>query len=192
LIPSACAAGVLAAAAFALSAGAQTVYRCDDGTGGVLYSDAPCRGGARVDLVPGAADPAAIERLKREQRAFDERQAARELRAQQEALAEREQRLAQREWQLDASTALLAERLTAGQGYYWGGYWPWYPSPPAVAPRPPRPPRPDALPPAPYVPAAPGRFGLPSPPPARPAPPIPAPRPSVPPSGKPPAAPPKG
>ena len=177
----------LAAAALGLAAAladvaAQSVYRCDDGKGGVLYADTPCKGGATVDLAPGKADPAAIERLRREQRAFDERQAARELRAQQEAQAQREYRLAQREWQLDASAALLAERLAAERNYYWGGYWPWYPAPP-VAKLPPGPPRPEALPPAPYVPAAPGRFGLPSPPPGKPASPLPVPpRPAAPPA----------
>ena len=180
----------LAAAALGLAAAladvaAQSVYRCDDGKGGVLYADTPCKGGATVDLAPGKADPAAIERLRREQRAFDERQAARELRAQQEAQAQREYRLAQREWQLDATAALLAERLAAERNYYWGGYWPWYPAPPVGSPPPgpPRPPWPDALPAAPYVPAAPGRFGLPSPPPGKPASPLPAPpRPAAPPA----------
>jgi hypothetical protein len=169
---------------------AQPVYRCDDGKGGVLYADTPCKGGATVDLAPGKADPAAIERLRREQRAFDERQAARELRAQQEAQAQREYRLAQREWQLDAGAALLAERLAAERNYYWGGYWPWVPTPPVAKPPPgpPRPPWPDALPQPPYVPAAPGRFGLPSPPPGKPASPLPAPRPPV----SPPAPPSKG
>ena len=180
------AAGRIAAALLAVTiashAAAQAVYRCDDGKGGVLYADTPCKGGATVDLAPGKADPAAIERLRREQRAFDERQAARELRAQQEAQAQREYRLAQREWQLDASAALLAERLAAERNYYWGGYWPWYPAPPVAKP-PPGPPRPEALPPAPYVPAAPGRFGLPSPPPGKPASPLPAPpRPAAPPA----------
>jgi len=167
--------GVLAAAGFGSVAAAQTVYRCEDGKGGTLYSDTPCKGGAKVDLLPGKADPAAIERLRREQRAYDERQAARELRAQQEALAQRESRLAQREWQLDAAS--FADRYAPEPVYGWGGVWPWYPVAPVVPPALPRPPRPDVRPPPPHVPAMPGQFGLPSPPPARPAPP---PRPMVP------------
>jgi len=183
---------MLAAAALGLAlaagdAAAQAVYRCDDGKGGTLYADTPCRGGTKVDILPGKADPAAIERLRREQRAFDERQAAREARAREEALAQRESRLAQREWQLDVDAARLAERLAAEPVYTWGGWWPWYPGPPvgSPTPKPPRPPRPDASPP-PYVHAAPGRFGVPSPPPAMPAPPLPVPRSPIPPPGKPP------
>jgi len=168
-------AAAVLAATFASQAAAQAVYRCDDGKGSTLYSDTPCKGGAKVDLLPGKADPAAIERLRREQRAFDERQAARELRAQQEALAQREDRLAQREWHLDA--AALADRYAPEPVYGWGGVWPWYPVAPVVPPARPRPPRPDVRPPAPYVPAMPGQFGLPSPPPVRPAPPA---RPMVP------------
>ena len=168
-------AAAVLAATIASHAAAQAVYRCDNGKGSALYSDTPCRGGAKVDLLPGKADPAAIERLRREQRAFDERQAARELRAQQEAIAQHENRLAQREWQLDA--AALADRYAPEPVYGWGGVWPWYPVTPVVPPAPPRPPRPDVRPPAPYVPAMPGQFGLPSPPPARPAPPA---RPMVP------------
>jgi len=179
----------------ALAAGdapAQAVYRCDDGKGGTLYADTPCTGGTKVDILPGKADPAAIERLRREQRAFDERQAAREARAREEALAERESRLALRERELDADAAWRAGRLAAEPAYAWGGAWPWYPGLPAGGPpsRPPRPPRPDASPP-PYVPAAPGRFGVPTPPPAMPAPPLP-PRPPLPPPGKPPGPAPKG
>jgi hypothetical protein len=168
-------------------AAAQAVYRCDDGKGGTLYADTPCRGGTKVDILPGKADPAAIERLRREQRAFDERQAAREARAREEALAERESRLALRERELDADAAWRAGRLAAEPVYTWGGWWPWYPGPPVGGPppTPPRPPRPDASPAAPHVPAAPGRFGVPSPPPAMPAPPPTVPRPPIPPPGKP-------
>jgi hypothetical protein len=167
---------------------AQAVYRCDDGQGGTLYADTPCKGGTKVDILPGKADPAAIERLRREQRAFDERQAAREARAREEALAGRESRLALRERQLDIDAARLAGRLAAEPVYTWGGWWPWYPEAPVGRPPPgsPRPPRPEASPPAPHVPASPGRLGVPSPPPAMPAPPLRAPRPPIPPPGRPP------
>lgn len=168
-------AAVMLAATIASHAVAQAVYRCDDRKGSTLYSDTPCNGGAKVDLLPGKADPAAIERVRREQRAFDERQAARELRAQQDALGQRENRLAQREWQLDA--AALADRYAPEPMYGWGGVWAWYPVAPVVPRAPPRPPRPDVRTPPPYVPAMPRQFGLPSPPPARPAPPA---RPMVP------------
>jgi len=169
------AAGRVAAALLAVTiashAAAQAVYRCDDGKGGTLYADAPCKGGAKVDLLPGNADPAAIERLRREQRAFDERQAAREARAEREARALREQRWAERSWPIEFGAPV--ERPLP-DWYYWGGVWPWYsvaPEPPPMRPRPPRPEQP----PAPYVPAAPGRLGMPAPPPVQSAPRPPAP-----------------
>jgi hypothetical protein len=173
---------VLAAAALGLSVprggvAAQLIYRCDDGRGGTLYADTPCTGATKVDIAPGRADPAAIERLRREQRAFDERQTARDLQARQDALAQWEYRLAQREWQLDAVADVWAGRPAVVPGYAWGGLWPWYPVPP-IPPLPPLPPRPD-LRLAPYVPAAPGRLGMPSPP---PAPRLPSPPPIAPPA----------
>lgn len=170
VIPLAWAVGVLATAAIGLPATAQTVYRCDDGKGGTLYSDTPCKGGAKVDLLPGKADPAAIERVRREQRAFDERQAVRDARSAEEARTIREHRWAQREWQFERGAFL--DRYAPGPDTYWGGLWPWYPTPPVLSSGPPRPPRPDIQA-APYVPALPGRLGTPIPAPARAAPPTP-------------------
>jgi hypothetical protein len=54
------------AASLASAAHAQGVYRCTDADGGVLYADAPCRGGVRLDLAPGRANPAAIAKLQRD------------------------------------------------------------------------------------------------------------------------------
>ena len=138
------------------SAAAQTIYRCDDGSGGVLYADAPCKDGAKVDLLPGKADPAAIERLKRDQKAFDERQAARDAKAQAEAQAIRDARQARAERSGEAPAESIGY-----PGYAWGGYWPWPPVPPV----PPRPPRPERAPS--YVPAK-AALGLPFPPPVAP------------------------
>ena len=58
------------------------VYRCTQGNGAVLYSDAPCSGGTIVDIHPGAADPNAKERLARAQSELD--RAAAERRAQEQ------------------------------------------------------------------------------------------------------------
>ena len=146
----ACGIAVWAAAAVGVG-GAQAIYRCDDGTGGVLYADHPCRNATKVDVAPGKADPAAIERLEREQRAYEGRQAAREARAAAEAQVLREQRLAQRERQLDFEARIPAPAVDT---YAWGGLWPWYPAAPVVPPRPPRP-RPDAPASGAYVPARP-------------------------------------
>jgi hypothetical protein len=137
----------------------QAVYRCDDGRGGVLYSDIRCKDGTNVDLLPGKADPAAIERLQHERRAFDERQAAREARAKQEADALRADRRAHRE----APGEGLREYRPSADWYYWSGVWPW-PVVPVV--KPPLRPRPDKPMPAPSVPARP-ELGRPSPPPAK-------------------------
>lgn len=157
----AAAAGCLACTA-PLALAEPTIYRCDDGKGGVLYADAPCADGTRVDVVPGKADPQAIERLQREQQAFGQRHAAREAQRRAEAQAAREARLAE---QPSASLG-PGDAGPAYPGWAWGGVWPWPPvvSPPPGPPAQPRPPDRSA----PFVPAVPGRFGLPAPPPAAP------------------------
>ena len=142
--------------AFAAAAGAQTVYRCDDGKGGVLYADVPCKQGIRVDIPSGKADPAAIERLQREQRAFAARQAARDARAEREAVAARAERESERQRQRDA---WLASQVLPDP-YVWDGWWPWFPIVPVVPPPPPRP-RPER--PSGYLPATPGRVSAPIP-----------------------------
>jgi hypothetical protein len=48
------------------------IYKCIDAHGGLLYTDAPCKGGERLNLKPGVADPAAVLRLERAQAALDE------------------------------------------------------------------------------------------------------------------------
>jgi len=53
------------------SAAESTVYRCQQGSGVVLYSDLPCEGGAIIDIHPGTADPNARERLARAQAELD-------------------------------------------------------------------------------------------------------------------------
>ena len=71
---------MLLTAAIANGALAQgdTIYRCDDGRGGVLYVNAPCPGGRVVEIPEARPDPAARERLQRDLDAFERRQAARE------------------------------------------------------------------------------------------------------------------
>ena len=48
------------------------IYKCKDAHGGLLYTDAPCNGGERLNLRPGVADLAAILRLERAQAILDE------------------------------------------------------------------------------------------------------------------------
>jgi hypothetical protein len=61
--------------AFASVAAAQNdtapVYRCRQANGAVTYQDYACKGGVAVDIKPDAADPAAIDRLRRAQAEFD-------------------------------------------------------------------------------------------------------------------------
>ena len=143
------------AATVSIDAMAQAIYRCDDGRGGVLYSDSPCKQGVKVDLLPGKADPAAIERLERDRRAFDDRQAARDARAERDAANARAERDAERQRQIDAARA--AAPPPPPENYYWSSGWPgWYP-PLAIYPpvRPVRPPRPEPVPPSGYLPATP-------------------------------------
>lgn len=67
--------GGIAGGAFAQG---DTIYRCDDGRGGVLYANVPCPRGVVIELPEVKPDPAARERLQRDLDAFERRQAARE------------------------------------------------------------------------------------------------------------------
>ncbi|HKE42188.1 MAG TPA: hypothetical protein VKG21_20360 [Casimicrobiaceae bacterium] len=66
-------------------AGTTIVYKCLDRNLGVVYTDEPCKGGERMTIRAGDADPAAVARLERErdalgrsaeQRIMDERRIA--------------------------------------------------------------------------------------------------------------------
>ena len=71
----ACAAAALALAVAssgnAEGAASGSVYRCKQANGAIAYQDFPCKGGVAVDIKPDAADPHAIERLRREQAEFE-------------------------------------------------------------------------------------------------------------------------
>jgi hypothetical protein len=138
------------------TAAAQAIYRCDDGKGGVLYADAPCKGGAKVEVVPGKVDPAAVERLRREERAFAERHAVREAKLQAEAQAAGDAREARARAERQAELDRQQSEYVGYPGYAWGGYWPWPPVPP-------RPPRLDPPPPSGYLPARPATLPRPRP-----------------------------
>jgi hypothetical protein len=47
------------------------IYKCAQANGAVLYADYPCIGGEVLDIHPGAADPAASDRLARAQAELD-------------------------------------------------------------------------------------------------------------------------
>ena len=123
-------------------ADAQTIYRCKESAGGVLYSDTPCTGGRVVEMPEFRSDPAARERLQREIDAFDKRQAARD------ALARQRENEADARRRADAEAARRAQEREAAQdqapyGYYGYGWYPPYYArhdpPPLPRPRPIRP-----------------------------------------------------
>jgi len=58
------------------SEAAAPVYKCPDPAGGLMYTDMACKGGEKLDLRAGEANPRAIERLALEQRAASEHFAA--------------------------------------------------------------------------------------------------------------------
>ena len=61
------------------------IYKCVDANLGLLYTDEPCKGGEKLNIHAGDADPAAIARLQRERDALDRSAAQRlaDLRRQQ-------------------------------------------------------------------------------------------------------------
>jgi hypothetical protein len=107
--------GVLAntVAISSVAAANTEIYKCKDVHGGLLYTDTPCQGGERLNLKPGVADPAAIQRLERAQAALDELAAKRRAdEALEEAKKEaerllREQAAAQR--RAEAAAASMAD-----------------------------------------------------------------------------------
>lgn len=69
--------GALGAAS--ATAAETAIYRCRDVGGQVLYTDEPCKGGDRLELHPGEADPAAMQALASVRDALDRSAAERRL-----------------------------------------------------------------------------------------------------------------
>lgn len=72
------------------------VYRCRQENGAITYQDFACKGGVAVEIKPDAADPAAIQRLRRAQADFD-RGLAQRLAAEEREAILREQSQQRRE-----------------------------------------------------------------------------------------------
>jgi hypothetical protein len=102
----------IGAIAWASSAMAQ-VYKCTQEGGRVLYSDSPCKRGAIVDVNGGAANPAAVRQLARDNAAFDRRMAARRV-AEDQAEFRRQQINAQ----LEAARASQGTAMASDAGAY--------------------------------------------------------------------------
>jgi len=118
---------VAASASAAAQATGAPVYRCMEPGGKVLYADFPCKGGAQVDIRPGAPAPDATERLARARdeldRAAARRQASDDAAAlQREALALRRQEMDVARY-ADSGTYPPDASYLSGYGY---GYYPPY------------------------------------------------------------------
>jgi hypothetical protein len=132
----------LAGAAAALAA--DPIYKCVDASARVTYQSEPCRGGQRLDVDAGVADPAAVARLERRHEADQAREA--EQRAVERAVADR---MAER--RADAMAQALAAQLAAGApppdaGEGCLSCWGWNYLAPVEPTRPPKPPKPHPLP----------------------------------------------
>jgi len=118
LAAAALAFGSIAEAAEADAAG--TVYKCTQASGTVLYADYPCKGGVVVEIKPDAADPDAIERLRRAQEEFDRSIARRN--ADEELAAQRREALEQRRREAEVAQSLAQAATDSG----YAGYLPAY------------------------------------------------------------------
>ena len=129
--PLAACLAVAASASAAAQATGAPVYRCVEPGGKVLYADFPCKGGAQVDIRPGAPAPDATERLARARdeldRAAARRQASDDAAAlQREALALRRQEMDVARY-ADSGTYPPDASYLSGYGYGYGyGYYPPY------------------------------------------------------------------
>lgn len=79
------------------------VYKCVAAGGAVAYQDDPCQCAQIVDIKPDAADPAAIDRLRRANAAFDAASARREA---ERSAALRRDALEQRRLEFEAARRL--------------------------------------------------------------------------------------
>jgi len=123
--------GMALAACAVPIAHAGTIYRCIEGGGGVLYSDAPCPGGRLVPVPEGNVDPHARERLQRDLDAFDRRQSLRNAESARRQAEEAQQRRAQAALRASEAAEPPAER---DYPYVYG--YPVYYGKPPLPPRP--------------------------------------------------------
>jgi hypothetical protein len=136
--------GLAMAVLLALPLRADPIYKCGSDAAGVVYTDTPCADGRQLDLRPGAADPAALERLQKTRDALD-RSAERRV-----ANLDREAAQNAAAYRIIGDPFLPEPVPDDAYGFYDYGYMPaWYvpamrnrksrPKPPAprFAPRPP-------------------------------------------------------
>ena len=101
----------------AADAGVAPVYKCQQAGGTVLYADYPCKGGAVVDIRPGAAAPNASEQLARARDELDRAAARRQAIEAAEALRRREIE-GQREFAGTQTAAYAPDDYLPAYGYY--------------------------------------------------------------------------
>ena len=107
------------------------IYKCPDNNGGVLYIDYPCEGGQRLEIQPGAADPAAVERLASLRAALDRSAARRKAEEDLQTLRTKELDRVRRE----AEDAQRAAENLARQDYVYPSGWGSYSLAPPWPPR---------------------------------------------------------
>jgi hypothetical protein len=115
------------------------IYKCRGANGDMMYTDTACKGGEKLEIDAGDADPRAIERLARERQASSERFARQQAAIAAEAAQRRTADLA----------AQPAPARVEGTYCEWCGGWGGYvlSPPPPQRPPPLRPsPRPSFLP----------------------------------------------
>src|SRR5450631_3005128 len=123
-----CMAGLVAS----LDAAAVEVFRCDL-DGGVMYTDTPCKGGLRLQIEPGAANPAALKRLEQTRESLNE--GADQRLASMERAAQRKAEMALLAPQVGGAEGRTADSATNAD-YAYGPVW--YPPLVPVRPRKPR------------------------------------------------------
>lgn len=103
-----------------------TVYRCSQASGAVSYQDYPCKGGAIVDIRPGAPAPDATQRLERARDELDRAAARRQ--ANDEIAAVRRAELNQRRQEMETAQRFIESATSPPDFTYGPGYGFYAPS----------------------------------------------------------------
>jgi hypothetical protein len=156
------AAAMIATGALVLATGAvgvadaatAPIYKCLGNNLGLIYTDQPCKGGERLDVHAGDADPAAVARLQSARDQLDRSAAARRLEERRAATRRDLAAWARRQREKDRIAADASEDADALSPYDYS--LPWYSGLVPMHPRhPPRPHPPPAAPPRHFAPTPP-------------------------------------
>jgi len=132
------AAGALVLATGAADAATASIYKCLGANLAVIYTDQPCKGGEKLDIRAGEADPAAVAQLQRARDQLDWSAAVR-IAEERRAAAQRDlAALARRERDEDRSAEYGPDDVPSPYALLW---YPGFGSMHPPHPRPPHPPR---------------------------------------------------